>query len=77
MIEPGSFGHFKYLGLVIGLAASVVLYGVSTVRPLELWEKCNYVYGSLLPCVTFHVTCLCHRLNGGAALPPPNVAPYG
>ncbi len=62
------------LPLVIGgaIASAVVAIG-SALPPLYFWVKCHHVYGMLLPCILFRLTCLCPPLSPSfsSVQPPP------
>eukprot|EP01114_Cavostelium_apophysatum_P022395 TRINITY_DN8089_c0_g1_i1.p1 TRINITY_DN8089_c0_g1~~TRINITY_DN8089_c0_g1_i1.p1 ORF type:complete len:402 (+),score=24.45 TRINITY_DN8089_c0_g1_i1:165-1370(+) len=54
--------RFNYLSLIICVVVGCLLTVVSSIKPLELWNKCDRIYGMLLSGIAFQVTLLCPRL---------------
>lgn len=50
-------------GAVITSVGTVCVVGASQ-PPLAFWDKIHYVYGLLLPCMTFRVVFTCPKLQG-------------
>eukprot|EP00002_Diphylleia_rotans_P018174 TRINITY_DN3526_c0_g1_i2.p1 TRINITY_DN3526_c0_g1~~TRINITY_DN3526_c0_g1_i2.p1 ORF type:complete len:372 (+),score=74.02 TRINITY_DN3526_c0_g1_i2:65-1180(+) len=51
---------------------------LSSVKPLEFWAKCHYVYGLVWPSFVFRISFLCSPLNpSGASLTAPGDAKPG
>ena len=49
-------------GAVLTTVGTVCVVGASQ-PPLAFWDKIHYVYGLLLPCMTFRVTFTCPKLR--------------
>eukprot|EP01043_Picozoa_sp_COSAG02_P021903 COSAG02_NODE_1124_length_14441_cov_21.457607_1_plen_112_part_10 len=50
-------------GAVITTVGTACVVGASQ-PPLAFWDKIHYVYGLLLPCMTFRVVFTCPKLRG-------------
>jgi hypothetical protein len=50
-------------GAVITTVGTACVVGASQ-PPLAFWDKIHYVYGLLLPCITFRVVFTCPKLRG-------------
>jgi len=57
--------------VVFGICVGIPI--ISVMKPIDFWNKCDRVYGMLLPCVAFQVLFLCpSSTREGYALNPPH-----
>jgi membrane-associated phospholipid phosphatase len=70
-IDPSNLGsHLNWIVLSVSAGAGLLLTVVSVVKPIEYWQKCDRVFGMILPAIVFQLTFLCPR-TAGNALPAP------
>jgi len=67
--------NFNFYSLIVSSVVALVITAVSVVKPIDFWDKCDRVYGMLLPGVVFQITFLCPSTMH-SSLPHPKEAPW-
>eukprot|EP01117_Protostelium_nocturnum_P004003 TRINITY_DN1527_c0_g1_i12.p1 TRINITY_DN1527_c0_g1~~TRINITY_DN1527_c0_g1_i12.p1 ORF type:complete len:452 (-),score=109.58 TRINITY_DN1527_c0_g1_i12:197-1552(-) len=58
-----SLGSINWFVFASCLIVSLVLVLFSIIKPIDFWDKCDRVYGMLLPGIVFHLTFLCPQIS--------------
>jgi len=75
VVTPNTLRRFNFISLLIAVTLGLLLTFISVLKPIDFWDKCDRVFGMLLPGVAFQVTLLCPR-TVHSSLPPPLSAPW-
>jgi len=77
LISRDNIGRLNFLAVVVGGIVALVITIISIVKPIDFWQKCDRVYGMLLPGILFQVTFLCKRTTGSSIGEPMQAPWYG
>jgi len=76
-ITKDHLSRFSYVALIVCVAVGVLLTFVSSMKPIEIWNKSDRIFGMLLPGITFQVTLLCPKIVHHSLSHPLAVPWYG
>jgi len=70
LISKDHLSRISWGTIAIGISVSLFFTIVSVIKPIDFWQKCDRVYGMLLPGVLFQFTFLCRRTTGSSLAHP-------
>jgi len=70
------FNTFPFIVLVVSLCIATIITVISVIKPIDFWQKCDRVYGMLLPGIIFQLTCLCPHTSGTSIAHPTHSVPW-
>jgi len=76
-IVPGHVGRVSWTAWVVSVVICVLITILSVMKPIDFWEKCDKVYGMLLPGIVFQITMLCPGITGSSLGEPSSIPWYG
>jgi len=58
-VTSSNVHKYNWVSLLVTLVIGLLITLLSIVKPVNLWDKCDRVYGMIFPCIAFQLTLLC------------------